>query len=113
MKAISPTPAGKFLEDNHIQIYGWVNPGFNISTAHSLPGSLSGGNNPVAYSYQPNILQLDQFVDDHRARAGRGAEGPVGLGLPTFAALRRNLSLHDCFRHIKLPAAEVEQVRGL
>ncbi|MFY9626564.1 MAG: outer membrane beta-barrel protein [Methylocystis sp.] len=62
MKALSPTPVGKFLEDNHIQIYGWVNPGFNISTAHSLPGSLSGANNPVAYSYQPNILQLDQIV---------------------------------------------------
>ena len=27
-----------------------------------MPGSLIGGNNPVTYSYQPNILQLDQFV---------------------------------------------------
>ncbi len=62
MKALSPTAPGKFLEDNHIQIYGWVNPGFNLSTAHSLPGALSGGNNPVTYSYQPNILQLDQIV---------------------------------------------------
>jgi opacity protein-like surface antigen len=62
MKALSPTPVGKFLEDNHIQIYGWVNPGFNISSARSLPGALIGGNNPVAYSYQPNILQLDQIV---------------------------------------------------
>ena len=62
MKALSPTATGKFLEDNHIQIYGWINPGFNLSTAKSLPGSLSGGNNPVAYSYQPNILQLDQIV---------------------------------------------------
>ena len=62
MKALSPTPVGKTLEDNHIQIYGWVNPGFNLSTAHSLPGSLSGANNPAAYAYQPNILQLDQIV---------------------------------------------------
>ena len=62
MKALSPTPVGKTLEDWHTQIYGWVNPGFNLSTAQSLPGSLIGGNNPVTYSYQPNILQLDQFV---------------------------------------------------
>ena len=62
MKALSPTPVGKTLEDWHTQIYGWINPGFNLSTAQSLPGSLIGGNNPVTYSYQPNILQLDQFV---------------------------------------------------
>jgi opacity protein-like surface antigen len=62
MKALSPTAPGKFLEDNHVQIYGWVNPGFNISTAQSLPGALIGGNNPVTYSYQPNVLQLDQAV---------------------------------------------------
>ncbi len=62
MKALSPTPVGKFLEDNHVQIYGWINPGFNVSTAKSLPGALIGGNNPVTYSYQPNVLQLDQIV---------------------------------------------------
>ncbi len=62
MKALSPTPIGQTLEDWHIQVYGWVNPGFNVSTARSLPGSLIGGNNPVTYSYQPNVLQLDQLV---------------------------------------------------
>jgi opacity protein-like surface antigen len=62
MKALSPTPAGKWLEDNHIQIYGWINPGFNISSARSLPGTLVGGNAPAAYAYQPNVLQLDQAV---------------------------------------------------
>jgi opacity protein-like surface antigen len=62
MKALGPTTVGKFLEDNHVQIYGWINPGFNVSTAKSLPGSLIGGNNPVTYSYQPNVLQLDQIV---------------------------------------------------
>jgi len=62
MKAISPTPVGKFLEDWHTQIYGWINPGFNISSSRSMPGSPQGGNNPAAYSYQPNVLQLDQLV---------------------------------------------------
>jgi len=62
MKALSPTPIGQTLEDWHTQIYGWINPGFNVSTARSLPGALIGGNNPVTYSYQPNVLQLDQIV---------------------------------------------------
>ena len=62
MKALSPTPVGKFLEDNHIQVYGWIDPGFNISNARSMPGALAGGNSPAAYSYQPNLLQLDQAV---------------------------------------------------
>jgi len=62
MKALSPTAAGKFLEDNHIQIYGWINPGFNFSTAKSQPGALLGGNYPATYYYQPNTLQLDQLV---------------------------------------------------
>ena len=62
MKALGPTPVGKTLEDWRIQIYGWINPGFNVSTARSLPGALAGGNAPAAYSYQPNVLQLDQLV---------------------------------------------------
>ncbi len=62
MKALSPTAVGKVLEDNHIQIYGWVNPGFNVSNTHTLPGQITGGNNPAAYSYQPNVIQLDQVV---------------------------------------------------
>ncbi len=62
MKALSPTPAGKFLEDNHIQTYGWVNPGFNLSTAQSQPGAMSGGNYPAGYYIQPNKVQLDQAV---------------------------------------------------
>ena len=63
MKALSPTAQrASSSRIAHVQIYGWVNPGFNLSTAQSLPGSLIGGNNPVTYSYQPNILQLDQSV---------------------------------------------------
>jgi opacity protein-like surface antigen len=62
MKALSPTSTGKFLEDNHIQVYGWIDAGFNVSSARSMPGALAGGNAPSAYSYQPNIPQLDQAV---------------------------------------------------
>lgn len=58
MRAISPTPVGKALEDAHIQIYGWVNVGGNVSTAKTG----YGGNAPVAYAYSPDIVQLDQAV---------------------------------------------------
>ena len=62
MKALSPTPAGKFLEENHVQIYGWINPGFNLSTARTQPGALLGGNWPAGYYIYPNQIQLDQVV---------------------------------------------------
>jgi opacity protein-like surface antigen len=62
MTALAPTPVGQFLNDNHIQIYGWVNPGFNVSNTRTLPGQITGGNFPAAYAYQPNLLQLDQIV---------------------------------------------------
>ena len=52
------TTAGKFLADNHIQIYGWVDVSGNVSTAKTG----YGGNAPAAYDYVPNIAQLDQAV---------------------------------------------------
>jgi len=58
MAAISNTDEGKWLIDNHIQIYGWVNPGFNLSTNDRGKGA----NNPVAYTYSSNTVVLDQAV---------------------------------------------------
>jgi opacity protein-like surface antigen len=58
MFALSNTSAGKWLDDNHIQIYGWLNGGGNISTNTQRPG----GNAPAAYDYTPNAFQLDQAV---------------------------------------------------
>jgi Putative beta-barrel porin-2, OmpL-like. bbp2 len=58
MFALSNTSAGKWLDENHIQIYGWVNGGGNISTNTVRPG----GNAPAAYDFTPNTLQLDQAV---------------------------------------------------
>jgi len=58
MTAIANTSSGQWLEDNHIQIYGWVDPGFNISSNSTKPG----GNAPMAYMYTPNTVQLDQSV---------------------------------------------------
>ena len=58
MVAIANTGAGQWLSQNHIQIYGWVDPAGNISTNKVRPG----GNSPVSYDYTPNTIQLDQAV---------------------------------------------------
>jgi Putative beta-barrel porin-2, OmpL-like. bbp2 len=57
MAALNNTPFGQALNDSHIQIYGWVDPGGNLSTS-----TVKGGNAPAAYSYNPNTVQLDQAV---------------------------------------------------
>jgi len=58
MVGISNTATGKWLQKNHIQIYGWINGGGNISSNTVKPG----GNVPMAYLYTPNTVQLDQTV---------------------------------------------------
>jgi Putative beta-barrel porin-2, OmpL-like. bbp2 len=58
MTALASTDAGKWLNDKHVQIYGWVNVGGNLSTAN---GS-KDGNFPAAYTYKPNTVELDQTV---------------------------------------------------
>ena len=58
MAAIANTSLGKWMQDAHIQVYGWVNGGFNLSTNQNQPG----GNAPIGYVYTPNTVQLDQAV---------------------------------------------------
>lgn len=58
MTSIQHTLTGQWLEQNHIQVYGWVNGGGNASTNKIKPG----GNAPIGYMYTPNQLQLDQAV---------------------------------------------------
>ena len=58
MNAIGNTATGQWLNDNGFQIYGWIDPGINISSNTVRPG----GNNPIAYFYTPNTVQLDQLV---------------------------------------------------
>jgi hypothetical protein len=62
MDAIYCGPNGKAWKDSRFVIYGWVEPGGNISTSNLGFNKLSGtgGNFPAAYSYQPNTVQLDQ-----------------------------------------------------
>jgi hypothetical protein len=58
MTALAPTAAGQWLNEKHIQIYGWVNAGANLSTSSNE----KNGNFPAAYSYKPNTGELDQAV---------------------------------------------------
>jgi hypothetical protein len=58
MTALGDTSFGKWLNDNNLQIYGWVNVGANVSTSTQKPG----GNAPAAYLYTPNKVTLDQAV---------------------------------------------------
>jgi hypothetical protein len=58
MVAIANTSVGQWMSDNHFQLYGWVDPGFNVSSNTQRPA----GNAPISYAYTPNTVQLDQFV---------------------------------------------------
>ncbi len=58
MVALGNTQLGHAMSDAHVQVYGWINGGGNISTNTVRPG----GNAPAAYDYTPNGVQLDQFV---------------------------------------------------
>jgi hypothetical protein len=53
---------GQAWKDSRFTIYGWIEPGMNISTSKSRYNfvSATGGNYPAAYSYQPNTVQVDQ-----------------------------------------------------
>src|SRR6202795_4973787 len=57
MVALSNTGAGSWMNENHIQVYGWINAGGNLSN-----NTVRGGNSPAAYDYNPNTVQLDQAV---------------------------------------------------
>ena len=53
MVGIANTGIGRWMNDNHLQLYGWVNGGFNVSSNSRRPG----GNAPIGYTYTPNTAQ--------------------------------------------------------
>lgn len=54
-KALGCTQAGSWLQDNRIEIYGWINPSMNLSTS-------SHTNFPLSYAVRPNRVEFDQFL---------------------------------------------------
>jgi hypothetical protein len=57
MVGLANTSFGKWMSDNNIQTYGWIDVGANSSTS-----KVRGGNAPAAYDYNPNALDLNQLV---------------------------------------------------
>jgi hypothetical protein len=55
MEAIYGGSNGDAWKRSGVQIYGWINPGFNFSTS-------SRSNLPLGYNFYPNRIELDQFV---------------------------------------------------
>lgn len=64
MDAIYCGPDGQTWKDSRVTIYGWIEPGGNVSTSHKGFNYLNGtgGNYPAAYSYQPDTIQMDQIA---------------------------------------------------
>jgi hypothetical protein len=57
MVGLANTALGKWMADNNIQTYGWIDVGANLST-----NNVHGGNAPAAYDYNPNAFDLNQIV---------------------------------------------------
>jgi hypothetical protein len=64
MDALYCGPNGKAWKDSRVTVYGWIEPGMNISSSHTgfNPKNGTGGNFPAAYSYSPNTAQIDQVA---------------------------------------------------
>ncbi|HWJ35060.1 MAG TPA: outer membrane beta-barrel protein [Steroidobacteraceae bacterium] len=62
MDALYCGRGGQKLKDSRLTIYGWFEPGANVSTSHTRFNYVTGtgGNYPAAYSFEPNTAQLDQ-----------------------------------------------------
>ena len=62
MDALYCGAGGQKLKDSRFTVYGWIEPGGNVSTSHTRFNYVNGtgGNYPAAYSYEPNTVQLDQ-----------------------------------------------------
>jgi len=60
MQALWSGPNGEAWKKSGVQIYGWLNGGFNVSTSSTRLGHY--GNAPAAYYLVPNSVQPDQQV---------------------------------------------------
>jgi hypothetical protein len=58
MAALANTELGRAMNESHIQLYGWVDFGGNISSSSVTPG----GNSPAADMDSPNTATLDQAL---------------------------------------------------
>ena len=104
MDAIYCGPNGKAWKDSRFTIYGWIEPGGNISTSNLGFNKLSGtgGNYPAAYSYQPNTIQLDQAALYFERTPDEIQRDHFDWGFRVATALRHGLQVHVLERHPEL-----------
>jgi hypothetical protein len=57
MKALSGTPVGDAMKADHIEVWGWIDAGANLSTSHG-----ANGNAPAGYDFNSNEFELNQAV---------------------------------------------------
>ena len=94
MVALSNTQVGAGMNASHVQVYGWVEVGGNLSTNSVKPG----GNAPVGYDYTPNTVQLDQAVVYIERFPDTVEKDHFDSGASAYQRYTgdRKLSLHDC-----------------
>ena len=61
MEAIYSGPEGEAWKKSRIQIYGWENFSFNLSTSRGAGGN-QNANFPLIYDLRPNRIEQHQFV---------------------------------------------------
>jgi hypothetical protein len=54
-KALGCTSLGHWMQDNRIEMYGWINPSANISSSNF-------SNYPLSYATRPNRVEFNQFL---------------------------------------------------
>ena len=54
-RALACTGVGHWMQDNRIEVYGWINPSMNVSSSNN-------SNYPLSYAVRPNRVELDQVL---------------------------------------------------
>jgi Putative beta-barrel porin-2, OmpL-like. bbp2 len=54
-RALACTAFGRWMQDNRIEMYGWINPSMNVSTSNTT-------NFPLSYAARPDRVEFNQFL---------------------------------------------------
>jgi hypothetical protein len=54
-RALGCTSLGRWMQDNRIEVYGWMNASANLSTSDNT-------NYPLSYAVRPNRVEFNQFL---------------------------------------------------
>ena len=54
-RALACNGFGRWMQDNRIEVYGWINPSVNVSTSNKT-------NYPLSYAVRPDRVEFNQFL---------------------------------------------------